>query len=268
MLPEESPEDLPAATENGEYVIPELEFKIPSAHITLSPKKHVTYTITIVKEGSSPDSHPSVIERRYTEFLELYTGLHQEFPTIMANYNFPKKVVLGNFKNETIDMRKCGFEVLLSVVAQNEKIRESSSVINFFLGKEQSEALKLISEKNYSAAIAPLEMIFRLLNKLFTNRHPLVLRALCLLVACCDAAGVVWTQKYAETAVTRYEAVSDADSLRYYVPLLQLCVRLLPGAEALQERLSSMKRRGMKVVGCPPLLDAVLADFPSTSGQT
>uniref|UniRef100_A0A1B6MFY2 PX domain-containing protein n=1 Tax=Graphocephala atropunctata TaxID=36148 RepID=A0A1B6MFY2_9HEMI len=266
MSSEESLKEASVVTENDEHSIPEyLIFSITSTRIIHSSKKYVSYTITISKKGSTPDSHPSVIERRYTEFLELYTGLQHNYPRIAFCLPFPKKALFGNFSQEIITERSVDFRILLTFISKFENVMESHSTISFFVGKEQSLALKLISEMKYNEAVVPLEMTFRLLNKLFTNRHPLVLRSLCLLVACCDKAGDPHVRTYAQTAVTRFEAVSDVDSLRYYVPLLQLCVRLLPETEALQDRLSCMKRRGIRVEGCLPLLDTVLTDMPSTS---
>ena len=76
-----------------------------------------------------------------------------------------------------------------------------------------------------------LENAFRLLNKLYTDRHPFVIIALCRLVACCAADTTEIrvggrAEKFAELALRRFEAVSDTDLLQFYVPLLQLCVHL------------------------------------------
>lgn len=109
-----------------------------------------------------------------------------------------------------------------------------------------------------------MEGSFRLLNKLLTDRHPRVLQTLCLLVATQEAAGSKDTVKFAQIAVRRYEAVSDTELLRYYVPLLQLCLRVFDPSsdrDALEKRLECMKRRGIKVDGCPSLLEIVKADY-------
>jgi len=241
----------------------ELKFKVISTRTVQSPTKHLVYTIRVSKENTSPDNHPSTFERRYTEFLDFYRKLCQEFPDIFSSMVFPKKTMVGNFSPETISFRSAGFESLLLLLVCHEKVRESSTVIDFFVQKELAESLKLIENQNYAEAVIPLENSFYLLNKLLTPRHPQVLRLLCLLVACCDAAQAQQTRHFATTAVQRFEAVSDTDLLRYYVPLLQLSLGLLQNAdrELLQERLSCMKRRGMKVDGCPKLLEAVLADL-------
>lgn len=112
-----------------------------------------------------------------------------------------------------------------------------------------------------------LENAFRLLNKLHTDRHPLVITALCRLVACCAADAHEScvggrAEKFAELALRRFEAVSDADLLKYYVPLLQLCVHLWwslgKDKQPLVSRLEDLKMRGIRVDGLPSLLDAML----------
>lgn len=126
--------------------------------------------------------------------------------------------------------------------------------------------MKLTKSKhdNIFQAIPLLENCFRLINKLQTDRHPEVLRTLCLLVACCEAANDPQAEYFAEIALRRYEAVSDADVLKYYVPLLQLCVHLYWSSgrdkQFIEERLSKLSRRGVKVEGSPSLLDVVFAD--------
>lgn len=44
------------------------------------------------KEGLNADPHPAVIERRYSDFLDLYLALRKEFPSLMAGVSFPRKV--------------------------------------------------------------------------------------------------------------------------------------------------------------------------------
>lgn len=101
------------------------------------------------KDIPVPDTHPNVIERRYTEFLDLYKALCREFPTIMATTTFPKKALMGNFTPEMISGRSASFEALLKIIAENERIKNSNVVINFLQNKEQEEARKWILEKRY-----------------------------------------------------------------------------------------------------------------------
>ncbi|XP_054261844.1 sorting nexin-21 [Macrosteles quadrilineatus] len=240
-----------------------LTFEVISTRTINDPTKYVVYSIRVLRKGPTPDNHSCLLERRYTEFLELYTKLRQEFPDIFSSVEFPKKAMVGNFSAETIASRSTAFEYLLTLLVSHDKVRESATVMDFFLIKELTDSLKMISDKKYSEAAVVLENSFYLLNKLLTPRHPQLLRLLCLLVGCCDAAISQQTRHFAMTAVQRFEAVSDTDLLRYYVPLLQLTATLLQNGdkELLQERLCCMKRRGMRVDGCPSLLEAVLSDL-------
>lgn len=250
--------------EESASVIPELKFEVVYARTVESPKKHVAYTVMVRKDGAVPDPHPSVIERRYTEFLELYIALRQENPSLLSTFAFPKKALRGNFTPEMISSRSAGFEAFLMLIAANEKLRNSAAVTEFLQHREQAEIRHWIEEKRYDQAVPLLENCFRLLNKLHTDRHPAVLRTLCLLVACCEAGNDKQTERFAEIALRRYEAVSDADLLQYYVPLLQLCVHHYwstgKDKHLLEERLGSLKKRGIRVEGRPSLLSCILAD--------
>jgi sorting nexin-20 len=215
------------------------------------------------KDGIKPDPNPAVIERRYSDFLILYESLRHNFPSLMANVMFPKKVLLGNFAPGVISERSAGFETFLEHIVTVEKLRESSSLSSFLQGREQREARQWMEAQRYDQAIPLLENSFRLLNKLHTDRHPTVMLTLCRLVACCSADPITTSaEHFADLALRRYEAVSDADLLQFYVPLLQLCVQLWwslgRDKRPLETRLEDLKRRGIKVDGCPTLLDALM----------
>ncbi|XP_021925072.1 sorting nexin-21 isoform X3 [Zootermopsis nevadensis] len=252
---------------NGEILTrPALKFEVVSARTVdqNNEKKHVAYTVMVRKDGIQPDPNPAVIERRYSDFLELYESLRHEFPSLMTHLTFPKKVLLGNFAPGVISERSAGFEALLEHIITEEKLRESSCLTSFLQGREQREARQWMVAQRYDQAIPLLENSFRLLNKLYTDRHPVVMLTLCRLVASCNADPTTTSaERFADLALRRYEAVSDADLLQFYVPLLQLCVRLWwslgRDKRLLEARLEDLKRRGIKVDGCPTLLDALMA---------
>uniref|UniRef100_A0A1B6D3M3 PX domain-containing protein n=2 Tax=Clastoptera arizonana TaxID=38151 RepID=A0A1B6D3M3_9HEMI len=242
----------------------DLKFEVVSARTIDFPKKHVTYRVEVRKDYPELDTQPNYIERRYTEFLDLYKSLCIEFPTIMSSISFPKKALMGNFTQEMISSRSASFQSFLKLITENEQIKNSNTLINFLQDKEQQEAYNYIIDKKYDQAVPLLENCFRMINKIQTDRHPEVLRSLCLLVACCEANKDPQAEYFAEIALHRYEAVSDVDLLKYYVPLLELCVHLYwsSGRDKtfIEERLSRLKRCGMKVGGNCTLLDMVLAD--------
>ncbi|KAE8737854.1 hypothetical protein FOCC_FOCC016684 [Frankliniella occidentalis] len=247
-----------------------VKFEIVSVRIVrieAGQKKHVAYTISIRKDGETPDPHPAVIERRYSDFLDLFLALRKEFPTLMSNVSFPRKVLIGNFGPVVIESRQKGFEMLLKHTTKNEKLSQSANLAAFLQNAEQQEAQAWMIQQRYDLAIPLLENAFRLLNKLYTDRHPYVIIALCRLVACCVADTKEShlggrAEKFAELALRRFEAVSDADLLKYYIPLLQLCVHLWwtlgKDKQPLTNRLEDLKLRGIQVDGLPTLLEAML----------
>ena len=49
------------------------------------------------------DPRPAVIERRYNDFCFIYECILKSFhPSILGEFLFPKKVLIGNFKAEVI----------------------------------------------------------------------------------------------------------------------------------------------------------------------
>lgn len=184
---------------------------------------------------------------------------------ILQAYKYEILQFAGNFAPEVIKSRSCSFENFLRVIADNEKLRDSTSLQYFLIGQEEKQARKWLGNKRYSQARPVLENIFRLLNKIHTDRHPSVIIALCRLTACCNAdpTALVDAEKYAELALRRFDGVSDVDLLYYYVPLLQLCVHLWwtlgRDKEALESRLFNLKLHGHRVDGCPALLDSMLS---------
>lgn len=180
-------------------------FDIVSSRIVEIPgeKKYVTYSVLVKSPGS--DSTPIIIERRYTDFLELHRALRREHFALTSTFFFPKKVILGNFAANVISARRESFESFLKLISESEKLRSSLAMKHFLVGLEEKEALKLLRLECYNLAKPHLIKNFSLLNKIYTERHPAVLVALCRLAACCNAdpTSLVEAEKYAELALRR-----------------------------------------------------------------
>ncbi|KAJ8960933.1 hypothetical protein NQ318_020233 [Aromia moschata] len=241
-----------------------LIFEIISARISeeAAEKKHVIYTLQVRFISGSDDLSPSVIERRYTHFLNLYNELKKEQPQLMANVAFPKKVLTGNFDNELISERSTGFESLLKHVSMESRLRTSDALFKFLQQVELSRAKELLEKNDHVFAYPILENSFKLLNKVFTDRSPAVLLALCRLLACSmSIPDMPDSLKWADLTLHRYEGVSDSDLLELYLPLLQACVKVWwkNGREKdeLEQRISNLQRQGMKVDESKTLMEMV-----------
>lgn len=121
-----------------------------------------TYTIKVYTNGQNEDEHPCLIERRHSEFLDLFTKLCQEFPDLVSSFPFPKKVVIGNFSPEVITFRRTRFEALLLLISKHEKMLESPLVLDFIQSKELSDILHLIRLEEYKT-VCLIEITFFLI---------------------------------------------------------------------------------------------------------
>lgn len=123
------------------------------------------YTLQVRHIAGKDDSSPATLERRYTDFYNLYNALKEEQPQLMAQVSFPKKVLVGNFDNKLISTRSTGFESLLKHISQEEKLRTSLALLRFLQDKEMTKTKELIDQKEYAVVVPLLENNFRLLNK-------------------------------------------------------------------------------------------------------
>lgn len=230
-------------------------------------KKYVAYMLQARQDTTDSrvaDPDPANVERRYTHFLDLYNGLKKEWPALLNNIAFPRKIVMGNFDPNLITTRCTAFEALLELISSDSRLRDSPAAISFFQDIELNDARKLISEKGYDTALFTLETSFKLLNKVYTDRSRVVLSVLCRIVACADASGGALAgpvERWAQLALKRYEAVSDSDLLLIYVPLLHSCISIWEtlgrDKSKLVEELNDLRKRGMKVDDVPTLMEAI-----------
>lgn len=182
------------------------KFEIVSHKVvdTAGERKHVVYTILLSNSGESAGG-AVVLNRRYTDFLDLYRRIRQDHPNLISHIFFPKKVFLGNFAANVILSRKSRFQDFLGMITNNERLRGSDAMITFLTRQEETQAMNLLRQQCYKLAKPLFLNIFMLVNKFYTEKHPTVVIALCRLVACCnaDVTAAPETEKYAQLALRR-----------------------------------------------------------------
>ncbi|SPP81849.1 sorting nexin-21 [Drosophila guanche] len=253
-----------------------LRFDILLAHIMppdgedVKIKRYVVYELTVRQDGTEEDAQPAKVERRYTDFRELYLGLKRQHPAEMANMYFPNKVLMGNFKSELIGERSAAFEQFLTYVASHSKLRDSDDFLHFLQNDELSRACQFLDERRHENAIPILENCFRLLNKIFMNRARPVLLILCRLVAACTSSPVPHhsAERWALLALSRFETVSDIDLLPLYIPLLHTCAHLWwqrgQDQKPITDRLTEMSKQGINTAHTASLMQAIHKIDPRT----
>ena len=121
-----------------------LKFDVVTAKVVEEQgKKHVAYTIMMKRAGG--EVQPAVICRRYNDFCYLYERILCTFhPSILGEFQFPKKVLMGNFKAETITERTDAFHKFLNLIASSDKLLYSDYFHAFLCSDEQNEAVSYI----------------------------------------------------------------------------------------------------------------------------
>ena len=121
-----------------------LKFEVVTAKVVEEQgKKHVEYTVMMKR--AAEDKHPAVVSRRYNDFCYLWERILCTFhPSILGDFQFPKKVLIGNFKAEVITERTDAFHKFLNLIAQNDKLLYSDHFHAFLCSDEQNEAVSNI----------------------------------------------------------------------------------------------------------------------------
>ncbi|XP_076269878.1 sorting nexin 21 [Rhynchophorus ferrugineus] len=207
-----------------------LQFKIISAQISQeSEPRYVKYTlrVTYISGNDNDDHSPSQIERRYTQFSNLYNALKKDFPSLMSNIEFPKKVLTGNFDDKLILKRSIAFEQLLRHICSESKLRTSKAMGIFLQEQELLTVKEYLNTKDYNSASAILENSFKLINKIFLDRSTAVIFTLCRLVSTiAEIPNHTSRLKWCDLALYRFDGISDSDLLELYIPLIHTCIKI------------------------------------------
>ncbi|KAL7740045.1 hypothetical protein ACLKA6_012394 [Drosophila palustris] len=254
----------------------ELRFEILMAHIMPREgddpkiKRYVVYELTVRQDSNEMDAQPAKIERRYTDFRELYQSLKRSHPNELNNLTFPNKVLMGNFSSELIGERSEAFEAFLTHVAEQTKLRDSNAFLRFLQHEELTKACQFLDERRHEMAIPMLENCFRLLNKVYMNRSRPVVLILCRLVAACTVSPVPHhaAERWALLALSRFETLCDIDLLPLYIPLLHTCAHLWwqrgQDQKPITDRLTDMSKQGINIANTTSLMQAIHKIDPRT----
>jgi len=251
-----------------------LKFEVVTAKVMEEGgKKFVAYTIMMKR--ASGDPHPAVIHRRYNDFCNLYERILCTFhPSVLGEFQFPKKVLIGNFKAEVISERTDAFHKFLNLIAVNDKLVYSDYFHGFLCSEEQNEAVSHIKLGQYSDAAPLLETIFYVREKLFTLSHLSVLECVIELVACLAAV-------QADETAYRYALISSQCILlqaghpyleKVKVPFLKLAESLAGSVghdpKPYKKQLSELRYSGVKTDRAPSLLEVIRDKYIHTATKT
>ncbi|KAK3579168.1 hypothetical protein CHS0354_022703 [Potamilus streckersoni] len=241
-------------------------FEVMSADIVKSEKSSfVMYKILIVREGIL-DKAPSIIERRYSDLEKLNSSLRKKYPKIMRNVAFPKKLVIGNFTNETIAQRSRAFEQFLSHLEGLDSMRFTVEFAEFFYLLELKEAYKLICDDKYLEAVDLIQKCLPIQEKIQGDYSPGLGATICALVACYQVLDKrELALRYAESAL---KCFTSNEENTYFLPLVQVAIHLSwklgRNKQDLENILTQMEKKGIHTELSPSLLSVVKTRFRSS----
>jgi len=181
----------------------------------------------------------------------------------MDEVSFPGKLLLGNFKNETIARRSRAFEQYLTHLFSIHKIRFSREFNDFFYEDLIREAYQLMDKEDYSGAIVALEKCLPVQEKLQGDWHKDVISTLCCLVVCYQAIEKTDIAiKYADSAL---QCLRDNKDDVHYLPLIQqdIYMHWMTGRDKthLEAKLADLRKLGVKTEGEANLKSVVFTRF-------
>lgn len=144
----------------------------PQPSSPLSSRRFVNYTL-LIKTIPGIDKNPAVIERRFSDFLDLYQrikGYRLYGKSIDYYINFPKKVYMGNFSLNNIAERSIEFTRLLELCMTNNQLLWSTPFISFLIDKELKESHRLLLFGEPEDAQVTIETVYHILQKLYLNQ--------------------------------------------------------------------------------------------------
>jgi len=251
-----------------------LKFDVVTAKVVEEQgKKHVAYTIMMKRAGG--EVQPAVISRRYNDFCYLYERILCTFhPSILGEFQFPKKVLIGNFKAETITERTDAFHKFLNLIASSDKLLYSDYFHAFLCSDEQNEAVSYIKLGKYEDAAPLLETIFYIREKLVTISHVTVLECVVELVACLAAIEAYENAfRYALVAAQCLQLLHGHPEVdRVRIPFLRLAsslaVSLGHDPKPYNKQLSELRYAGIKTDNAPSLLEVIRDKYIHTATRT
>ena len=217
------------------------------------------YSIQILQD-SSTDPSPVIMDRRYSDFEKLNSSLRHKFSQLMSEIVFPKKLLVGNFKPETIAQRSRAFEQYLTHVYSVDLLLYSKQLADFFYGVDLRAAHAHILNGQYGDCLPVLRSVLHVQRKILGESHPDVVATLCGMVAALYALG---DDVQALSLVQVALKCIDADERNcHLVPLLQLgarmCWTLGKDKKDLEDRLYLLKAHGLNTDSADTLLETIV----------
>ena len=169
------------------------------------------------------DTDQAIIERRYSDFLNLHKGIRKDVPTALKDIPFPKKELFGNYDKELLDQRGRKFEKYLRYIFQQQGVSQCKAFKEFFYLRHLKLGTACLRSEDYSESLEQFWIGLKLQKKL-QDREKEIVATLSALVEVCKAQHkLVDAEKFASEALGLI--LYDTDNV-YLLPLLKVSIDL------------------------------------------
>ena len=210
------------------------------------------------------ECHNDCVERRYNDFHSLHKKLRRNYPTIVSNLVFPKKLYSGNFNPENIGRRSQAFEQYLCHLLDTPEIRHCRLFIEFFYLRELQEGIKSFHKLQYSLSISKMSKAARNMELLYSPGYSLVILSYSVIVSCYMCLDDCFEcYEFAMKAINSISLDSSSESpllLPLLVKAVHMAVSLGKDKTELEHRISELQTKSDVLPNDIPTLQETLFD--------
>ena len=183
---------------------------------------HQLYTI-IVTEVPGLDTDQAIIERRYSDFLNLHKRLKKECHAAIKSADFPKKELFGNYDNALLEARSRKFEKYLCYIFHQQGICRAPSFKEFFYIPHLVRAAACLRSEDYDESYEQYLLGWQLQKKLQDTTNEIAITVCGLIEVLRMQKRLIDAEQYATQALDLF--TFDLNN-RYLLPLIRATIDL------------------------------------------
>ena len=169
------------------------------------------------------DTDQAIIERRYSDFLNLHKSIRKDIPAAVKDVPFPKRELFGNYDSELLETRGRKFEKYLRYIFQQQGVRQCQAFKDFFYLRHLTLATACLRSEDYAESKEQFRIGLQLQKKL-QDEEKEIAATLCSLVEVCRAQhNFLDAEQYATQALELMQY--DIDNA-YLLPLMKATIDL------------------------------------------
>lgn len=184
------------------------------------------YSVMVLRIDVGIDKDKGSVERSFSDFAVLNKALRKDFPSLLKDVNFPRKV-LGqstNLNPKLIESRRVAFQTFLQTIYSHTEVRQHPAFQEFFHLPDLRKATDHLIGCELDAAL-PLFLNSLHLQVKLSDKVQEVIATLAAIVVLFEGQNQLGDA--ARYSMAALKLIQDDDFCPYTIPLLGTLVRLM-----------------------------------------